>query len=37
MNEAKLSMMGWKILVVWECETINIIQLEETIKNFLDS
>ena len=37
MNESKLAAMGWKILVVWECETRNIIELEKTIKDFLDN
>lgn len=34
-NMASLEAMGWKILVVWECETRNTNELRENIRNFL--
>jgi DNA mismatch endonuclease (patch repair protein) len=36
MNEEKLKLSGWKILVVWECETGNIQEVKQKIRNFLD-
>ena len=35
-NEEKLRAAGWKILVVWECETGNNADLMNKIKTFLD-
>src|SRR5260370_23699585 len=36
MNEEKLKSSGWKILVVWECETGNIQEVQQKIRNCLD-
>lgn len=33
---AELKRLGWKILVVWECETKNIANLSEILSNFLN-
>lgn len=35
-NERRLTEMGWKTLVVWECEARDKITLREKIKQFLD-
>lgn len=35
-NLAELKRLGWKILVVWECETKNIAKLSEILSNFLN-
>jgi len=34
-NQAKLTGMGWKYLVVWECELVDPQPLEERIIRFL--
>jgi len=34
-NIRKLKQQGWKVLVVWECSTKNIIKLTEKLKEFL--
>jgi DNA mismatch endonuclease (patch repair protein) len=35
-SPAELERLGWKILVVWECETKNIAKLTEILSNFLN-
>ena len=35
-NEASLRQMGWRVLVIWECETRDPDRLAGTIKRFLD-
>ena len=34
-NEVALDEMGWRILVVWECETKDLDQLGEVVRRFL--
>jgi DNA mismatch endonuclease (patch repair protein) len=34
--QAQLEARGWKVLVVWECETKDTEKLTEILKNFLD-
>ncbi len=36
-NLRSLYRLGWSVLVIWECETINIDLLEEKIINFLEN
>lgn len=36
-NIARLKEEGWSILVIWECEIINSIQISEKIISFLES
>jgi len=31
----KLNEMGWNVLVVWECETVDARKLEKNIRRFL--
>jgi len=33
---AALSSLGWRILVIWECQTKNEEALQKTLENFLD-
>jgi DNA mismatch endonuclease (patch repair protein) len=34
-NQIKLSELGWKVLVIWECETRSEAALTERLRNFL--
>jgi DNA mismatch endonuclease (patch repair protein) len=36
-NLKKLRLLGWKILVIWECQTRNLSKLGGTIQKFLAS
>ena len=36
-NTAKLEQLGWKVLVVWECESAHEKQLIRRLKRFLNS
>ncbi|MCH8275635.1 MAG: DNA mismatch endonuclease Vsr [Armatimonadetes bacterium] len=36
-NQAKLRDMGWRILVIWECQTKDVSKLEKIIMGFLGS
>lgn len=36
-NSRELKKAGWKVLVVWECETRNQILLERKVRRFLDA
>lgn len=36
-NIAALTELGWKVLVLWECQTKDTAQLEECIKQFLSN
>jgi len=36
-NGAALRRLGWKMLVVWECQTSNIAEVSARIVNFLDA
>lgn len=35
LNQEKLKLLGWRVLVVWECEMANTGQLQVIIRNFL--
>ncbi len=35
-NQAALREMGWRVLVIWECETKDLDRLESTVKAFLE-
>jgi DNA mismatch endonuclease (patch repair protein) len=35
-NIGLLKKRGWKILVVWQCQTINRVKLEKRLRKFLD-
>ena len=35
-NQAKLKIMGWQFLIIWECELKNIEVLSKRIKKFLE-
>lgn len=34
-NQAALQAMGWRVLVVWECETEDLVRLANRVKAFL--
>lgn len=36
-NLEKLSALGWKVLVVWECQTSNELRLRAQLSRFLES
>ena len=36
-NEAELTAAGWRVLVVWECETKNVDELRDKLRQFLDA
>lgn len=36
-NDAQLAAMGWKVLVVWECEVSRMAELVERLVSFLNS
>ena len=36
-NEAALREMGWRILVIWECETRHLDRLAQRVRTFLDA
>lgn len=35
-NEAELTAAGWRVLVIWECETKNVELLRHKLKQFFD-
>lgn len=35
-NRRKLRRLGWQVLVIWECATTNVVQLERRISRFLN-
>ena len=35
-NQVALKCLGWKVLVVWECETRDMLTLKARLKRFLD-
>ena len=35
-NERKLIKMGWKVMIIWECQTSNIESLTKSIKQFIE-
>lgn len=35
-NEAELRTAGWRVLIIWECETKNVDQLRDRLERFLD-
>jgi DNA mismatch endonuclease (patch repair protein) len=35
-NKKELQYMGWKVLIIWECELKNLDRVEEIIRNFLN-
>ena len=35
-NMEALSEHGWRILVIWECETFDLDRLRETVRRFFD-
>jgi len=36
MNQKKVALMGWKFLVIWECELQNAVKLKKHITEFLE-
>ena len=36
-NTALVKALGWKVLVVWQCQTANLASLQEKIKCFFES
>lgn len=36
-NLKALKNIGWKVLVIWECDIKNTLQLQRTVQQFLDS
>ncbi len=36
-NKAKLKRLGWRVLVVWECETKHEVRLQAKVKRFLSA
>jgi DNA mismatch endonuclease, patch repair protein len=36
MNQKKVAPMGWKFLVIWECELQNAVKLKKHITEFLE-
>lgn len=36
-NEAALNDIGWRFLVIWECETKDLDGLAEKVRTFLDT
>jgi DNA mismatch endonuclease (patch repair protein) len=36
-NVRELEKLGWRVLVVWECETKDLSQLEDLLRRFLNS
>jgi DNA mismatch endonuclease (patch repair protein) len=36
-NEAALIALGWRVLVIWECETKDLKLVEKRVRKFLES
>lgn len=35
-NIAAMTAAGWRVLVIWECETKNAVELEAKLRNFME-